>query len=1119
MHSYDFERITDMKSMVEYLKRTLSRLEDELKNIHQTIDTETHLIDSLNDIFATSNAARNLTNRQSAIFKTIESSRKDVNIGKNNQEKSDSSSLTPNNTSDNQSLKQSKMAAQNNNDETPKKSVTFINISNTQKTNSENEEENKKKKELYERPNTYDIIGALKESNNYRDFFFEFPLALIAFFDHSKVMFSINQIMIEVEKWQAERRSQFFSDFFQHINNTAFFFSLLIAILENGNIQTLDRLIENVISSKLNFTKIVFFLYDAKTKQLIMKKKKLSMARFLKSGMIYESIINNQQALISHESKLFSQDDAVFLKNNTMMLSTPVYVNNEPVGVLLFYDKFGGFKQFDFIVSQALSNFVSQSMQIIKLKQIKRKSVDVYQTITNSYIEMINTPDSSTFYDVFSNIMTEYFRCDHSRIFKVSDDLSNYYQIPEDSKDTEKYSTISGIVGLAILQKETLNFSNPELSSSFLYSVDRPDEDTTSKSLLVCPVLDENDVPRYAVALYNKNNLENFTKQDEQNIKIFCSELFNIFKASFRRKSYNVSYENCKDEITICYSILDMLEELTLVYGDYSNFESSMLCDSNSDLFKQAFTVMNNGVKSSFFEVNSELFYIDTFKNSILSINKNYQKSLNNQCDESFDPILQFAKSSDTKEISHPNIPTTVYSGTKDTNGHPNGLIKLTALNPNKKEISLKSMFQPNFSPKIKSKSKDNSLNNSQIQFQEEQFSDIKDEKVKNVIKIWNNVIGILIEEVIKETHLSTLIEISSNIWNLIPSDPKYSARIFKELQLIFNDIDESKNLNDVVDVFLVNENEEYLQNTKNIIDYFRVVIAPYNSDNKKVDNSNSLVKSKNEKNDTINRLMTENSSFNALLLQSDTIREILIPILEEFHVLEFLNINDDFSYSLINFIKQMHYTNSTFETWELCVDHIQFLSYLLNIIFQEKFLSTEKVASLFIYFMVLYSSPYLMDPSYSHEWLVKYYIENGRKSSPITLFITAASSLKCYKDFNPIKIIDKIAPILDELETIETFDFLESEEIHVLVAILCKFSYLTRSQEIAKKWIEKRFNNNCTDINPIMRDEIIKYQLEFELKSIILPACSKLLKKGIKVDNIKKIFNTSIANLIGSSL
>jgi hypothetical protein len=108
---------------------------------------------------------------------------------------------------------------------------------------------------------------------------------------------------------------------------------------------------------------------------------------------------------------------------------------------------------------------------------------------------------------------------------------------------------------------------------------------------------------------------------------------------------------------------------------------------------------------------------------------------------------------------------------------------------------------------------------------------------------------------------------------------------------------------------------------------------------------------------------------------------------------------------------------------------------------------------------------------------------------------------------------------LIDEVEGCEAIETAMSTDLFRLTVVLCRFSYLSRPFEIANKFLKMRFMTCFPDDPPELRDELAKYQLEFETRIIIQPAFLELGKLGFTIDALRRSLAQNVTQMTGIML
>jgi hypothetical protein len=190
-------------------------------------------------------------------------------------------------------------------------------------------------------------------------------------------------------------------------------------------------------------------------------------------------------------------------------------------------------------------------------------------------------------------------------------------------------------------------------------------------------------------------------------------------------------------------------------------------------------------------------------------------------------------------------------------------------------------------------------------------------------------------------------------------------------------------------------------------------------------------------------------------------------------------------------------------------VDRFQFLASLIKQIPASIKLTADRICSLLFYQLSAFSHA-LGSAERSPEAYARFYLENGRGLSSITPFYLAVAMVENF----PMTAVDSIAKGFREFEKLDSFEALFGSDLCLLLIGIANFSYFARDEEVARRWCDKRFSSQGE-----FALEIRNYQLDFEMRSLILPTFSEFAKKGVRLDSLRRRMTTTITAISGVSL
>jgi hypothetical protein len=507
----DYERVADLESIFRYQERIIKRLSSELKTLQALGDEQLSILDSVNEIFAETSGARYCADRRSLIARALKSS----------GELPDEAG--------------------------PGKAVLTDGC--------------------YSQPTTEEILLSVRKATDFRVFFYEFPLGFVAFFDPSPIEFNATTVLLEVETWDPERRRDFFDAYAEHINSIGFIFKAIMSLIDCDSVPMLSDVIDHSLNRHFNCPRVAFYVYDREASELVMEKHKLRVRRKLDGGFVFEALKANELRLTGKDSEGLSECDAALLKNNQQMLIAPVACDGVCSAVVLFFDKYGGFCRIDLLMAQALRIFIGHLLPMIDRIHLRLTSIGRFQDTLDTFLDVVNAADSSDFRAVVSKTMTSRFQCRFVKIFRFSKKSQTFCALEELGRESEEFSVNTGIVGTCMKRGVPMKLAYPESSILFHAGTDRPEPAVVCSSILVCPVLTPEKEAKFAIALYNKQELSAFTDVDVWTLRMITENLCNILQTVWRTQKVRSGFAHQQTQIQLFTSILKVIPGLSMTNG------------------------------------------------------------------------------------------------------------------------------------------------------------------------------------------------------------------------------------------------------------------------------------------------------------------------------------------------------------------------------------------------------------------------------------------------------------------------------------------------------------------------------------------------------------------------
>ena len=1043
---YDFERTTGLKTILDYQRRVVKRLKDEIKDLQASVDQQLEVIKEVNRMFTDDPNARSCCDANSIVQRTMDAHLQEMKLIR---------SIV--------SFKEDMLLLDN-------------------------------EERLYIQPTTEELVAGAKTSSDFAQFFREFPIGFIAFFDSEEISFSLEALITEAETWDTGIRTKFFSMLFAHLNSAGYIFSTFLALVGCSSLPVLTEYIEVQLLPVLNYGRIAFFLFDAENSELVMEKEKLMLKRKVTEGILAKAIRTNKLMIASTSYRLFSNEDAELLKTNKEMLVVPVYCEGSPAAVVLLFDKIGGFEQIDYITAKGLSIFIEQALPVIKRVNQRRENVQKFQMTLDAFLKIINVSDMDTFMKVVPEALTSCFKCDYAQVLKVSQRKRFFWPIHQSKKDRQMISIDAGVTGQCISRRMPLRVTRPESSVHFNSVADRPSPKVLCSSILVCPVFDDDNVPRFAIALYNKQEIETFTDLDISTLKMICDNLYKVLYSITKTAKLTAAVEYGQERIDLYDALTTMLASLTNLPD--IDATCAKIGEKVSELLK---------------DYAVDVYYVDRLSKTVngKSVFEKYHKSLYDS-----DPICLFARTAEIQEsIPNEGDEPILYCGVKSSLNEPIGLFKLSCIDPTKpKNKSIMSLFQ-SVANVFTMSSKKVLKRKSTAQLKVEQLNTVLDslyQPVQNanmlqIIRAWRMVVGPGLELSIRMRSLSRQLLLVANLLHRLPADPGVALQIFNEVQLL---LPYEEPGDDATFVILPREDRqfqektlEFLQEMSQLCDIPEVAEPPQ-ADKVKVPRVTEALEED-----------VFSSTFSVVSQSYDRQFTCLKKLALDLGVIDFLGIDKKRFKEMLTKLHEFH-TSNVFESWKLAVDHCQFAAHVISQVKDSIEFEPVDIAAMYLYLLSLYCRIWER-VGVSNTGIIRFCIENGKGMSPVGCFFTVCSAMAIspLSRLSP-ENINRLMTRMNQFDCSDSFESLYSDDMCIHIVTLARFSYLARKLEDAQHWTTLRFSE---EVDSELVDEFKKYQLDFEVHSIILPTCGEFVKRGIKFDQVRKLFTNNLSQIIGN--
>jgi hypothetical protein len=376
-------------------------------------------------------------------------------------------------------------------------------------------------------------------------------------------------------------------------------------------------------------------------------------------------------------------------------------------------------------------------------------------------------------------------------------------------------------------------------------------------------------------------------------------------------------------------------------------------------------------------------------------------------------------------------------------------------------------------------------------------FMPIHDFRLAELLSNWQAIGGPISEVAVSYRELYTLGKWFLASFDKFPADSANALRIFTDFQLIFpspDPIDESLFL------WLPMNNPEFQEKCMGIIHSFlRFVDAPVIPSG----SAFSVVQ-------PVPFPAADLFSFTFDVFSHSFARQLsLIEQIEsDFGIAKFLGCSRESFRSLICVLHSLHISGG-FESWEFCVDRFQFVASLIKQIPRSHKLKPAPMCSILLYQLSLFAHRLTSTGVASEEIITRFFLENGNGCSAITPFFIAVSMAGTFS----MQSVDTLMTAFREFEARDAFEALFAKDFLFQLGVLAQYSYIVRDEETARRWCDLRLEDRIEGAL-----EIRNIEMDFELRSLIMPAFGELAKKGIRMDSIRKRMTATLTAISGIS-
>lgn len=922
------------------------------------------------------------------------------------------------------------------------------------------------------------------------------PIVLSAFFN-SKISMKIDKIGAIVETWKKDKRFDFFSSIFAAMNEIPFYLGTISALLESDSIQMMAESVESLFPKTLSFRRSILYTHDASNSRLVIEKQKLRMHHNLSDGLIASALKRNECLFLEKSNPGIRDDDLAVLHIHQNAYFVPIPDANL---VLAVFDKSGNFSARDDLLVKSLASAIAEVAHVLVLRKRKRERVLSFQGMNDIFLQLSAINDMKNFLYTINKTVETQFSCRYSQLFRVSHGTNSFSRLSLDGKLQKSCQIGFGIVGYSIAKKTPMAFPRPELSVLFQLETDRPKLEVHCKSILVCPIFDENNDVRWALALYNKIGADVFSNDDIISLGILCENLHPVISSVAQMSKDSNSMMLSTRAMDDLYHIVDIIQFLP------------GLTDL-TDIANQFSQKMSTALKFD----TTNVYIVDHKSRYVYGINDEDEQYQNTFAANVEDPIVKLAIANQIREKkpSSATDPPIVFCPLIGTNGSVIAMAEMSvdadgSMLNNRSSMMFMSMgsittkpFEDNKNRLQKKIAAMNSNRNSDI-------VPVKNQRINSLLRSWSTVIGSCLESAVNNRENNIYIITEQRAMDTLASVAADCAtQIWEDLDaLIFSNSSYSDDL-------MVLPCTRYNADIQNGFTSVMYGLNRFAGTCRLLD-----FRVENENPDAADPSFFTNSfpltnTYDVLSLSELDINRCVLSTMKNLGIVDFFSFNEIQIQTMLNQLRRMH-RHRPFSNWKLSVDRVQYLEYFMK---QTKTMdSITPVQRAALFFHMLAMNAVIEDTSILCR--TKRCLEGlGNSHTATVIFIVMSSVMD-----NPFFSMDpdhqtRFWTSLKAIEAIDHIEQINGSDLMVLTASICRFSYLSRSLPVAQRFVTNRFAEEYKDEPAAFHDDLTRYQLEFEIRMLVHPAFNEIANQGFRIEVLKRQIIDNVSKITGINI
>lgn len=382
------------------------------------------------------------------------------------------------------------------------------------------------------------------------------------------------------------------------------------------------------------------------------------------------------------------------------------------------------------------------------------------------------------------------------------------------------------------------------------------------------------------------------------------------------------------------------------------------------------------------------------------------------------------------------------------------------------------------------------------------EFVEVSSERMKKLLNLWSAVIGKFVEA--SSQNVMTDVRILSEqraMDALVLVSPSVGSVIWQDLDAWFFHIQREKNENELVVLPATQCSEELARSYVTLVYSLTRFAGDCNLLDLKGERSRERLPV------ALSHTFPLTNQYDASASDEPEMNDCLIGVMENLNIGSFMALDRHQMEEIIVTVRKLH-SDHKFKNWKLTVDRIQYLQYFLAKSGVGGKLADIEKAALFFYLLCLNCE--LGDGESTRRCL-----EGFGQCHIVSIVFIVVSAIKDNQFFllEP-ESQSAFWETLKKFDALSNVDTLVSPDLPTMVAAACRFSYLSRQEDVTARYVKARLDTEFQSEPQQIRNDLMNCQLEFELRLVLLTVLDGISQLGYKVEGLRRQITDNVTKI-----